>query len=82
MVTAEQLARLARSSAASHDLVENAGRVALGEYVWERIEVDAVPIPPEVAELKADSTVEWPAQWPLPRRRAEAPEEPYRIPWQ
>lgn len=79
-VTAELLARLASSRRASADLIHYATRVASGECSWERVEVDAAPVPPEVEELKADSQILWPAEWPTPI--AETGTSPYRIPWE
>lgn len=79
-VTAELLARLASSRRASADLIHYATRVASGECSWERVEVDATPVPPEVEELKADPQIVWPAEWPTPI--AETGTSPYRIPWE
>ena len=81
-VTAELLARLASSPRASADLIRYAGRVALGECSWERIEVDADPLPPEVEELKADPQIVWPSEWPTSTTESEFGSEPYRIPWE
>ncbi|OZC68447.1 hypothetical protein CH251_20455 [Rhodococcus sp. 06-462-5] len=81
-VTAELLARLASSPRASADLIHYAGRVASGECSWERIEVDADPVPPEVEELKADPRVEWPEHWPTPIAESDIGSHPYRIPWE
>ena len=81
-VTAELLARLASSLRASSALVHYAGRVASGECSWERIEVDASPLPPEVEELKADPRVEWPEHWPTPIAESDIGSHPYRIPWE
>ncbi|OZC88560.1 hypothetical protein CH254_11690 [Rhodococcus sp. 06-412-2C] len=79
-VTAELLAHLASSPQASSDLIHYATRVASGECSWERIEVDADPVPPEVEELKADSQIMWPSEWPT--STTEVPSQPYRIPWE
>lgn len=76
LVTAELLIRLAASSRASDALRDYAARVATGECEWNRIELDARPVPDEVAELKTDPHVEWPPDWPL------SEEVPYRIDWQ
>ncbi|OZC94906.1 hypothetical protein CH275_28575 [Rhodococcus sp. 06-235-1A] len=80
IVTAELLDRLASSPRASADLTHYARRVASGECSWERIEVDADPVPPEVDELKADSQIMWPNEWPT--STTEVPSQPYRIPWE
>lgn len=79
-VTAELLARLASSPHASTALARFAERVASGECSWERIEVDADPVPSEVDELKSDSQMIWPSEWPTPA--TEVPSRPYRIPWE
>ncbi|WP_415972138.1 hypothetical protein [Rhodococcus sp. 077-4] len=81
-VTAELLARLASSPRASIALTHYAGRVASGECSWERIEVDADPLPQEVDELKADPQVEWPDHWPTPTAESDVSSQPYRIPWE
>lgn len=71
------LIRLSISSRASAELRAFAAHVEAGATTWDRIEVDGKPVPPEVAELRSDPRVDWPAHWPLDRG-----EEPYRIPWQ
>lgn len=76
-VTIELLRRLANSKHASSELRAFALSVAAGDTDWDRIELDARPVPPEVSELRADPLVEWPRDWPL-----QSNEEPYRIPWQ
>lgn len=79
-VTTKLLARLSSSPRASAQLEHYAGRVASGECSWERIEVDANPVPPEVEELEADPQIVWPSEWP--KSTAEVPSRPYRIPWE
>ncbi|MDV6260897.1 hypothetical protein [Rhodococcoides yunnanense] len=81
-VTAELLARLASSLRASSALTHYAGRVASGECSWERIEVDADPVPPEVEELKADPQIVWPSEWPSSTEESDVGSQPYRIPWE
>ncbi|WP_254303451.1 hypothetical protein [Rhodococcoides kyotonense] len=76
-VTALLLDRLSRSPRASGELKRYAAHVAAGDTTWDRIEIDARPIPPEVSELRADPMVDWPANWPI-----EPDDQPYRIPWQ
>ncbi|MEH6797080.1 MAG: hypothetical protein V7694_23420 [Rhodococcus sp. (in: high G+C Gram-positive bacteria)] len=78
--TEELLAHLASSPRASADLIHYAGRVVSGECNWERIEVDADPVPPEVEELKADPQIVWPSEWPT--STTEVLSQPYRIPWE
>ncbi|SNT27762.1 hypothetical protein [Rhodococcoides kyotonense] len=77
VVTEAVLERLARSPWASPELHAFASTVAAGGSTWDRIEVDARPIPPEVSELRADPSAGWPPNWPI-----EADDQPYRIPWQ
>ncbi|MCZ4516985.1 hypothetical protein O4220_00560 [Rhodococcus ruber] len=79
-VTAELLSRLASSPRASADLTLYARRVTSGACSWERIEVDADPVPPEVEELRADPQIVWPSEWPTSTK--EVPPQPYRIPWE
>ncbi|MDI9893369.1 hypothetical protein QM797_01415 [Rhodococcus sp. IEGM 1381] len=81
-VTAELLARLASSPQASAELIHHARRVASGECSWERIEVDADPVPPEVEELKADPQIVWPSEWPSSTEESDVGSQPYRIPWE
>ena len=81
-VTAELLARLASSLLASSALVHYAGRVASGECSWDRIEVDADPVPSEVDELKTDPHIVWPSEWSTFTREHEVGSHPYRIPWE
>lgn len=76
-VTEALLARLSASARATPELRAFASQVAVGNTTWDRIEVDADPVPPEVSELRSDPHVDWPTNWPL-----HADEEPYRIPWQ
>lgn len=76
-VTVELLQRLAGSKYASPVLQAFAVSVATGDSSWDRIEVDAQPLPPEVSDMRADPMVIWPRHWPLP-----SDDEPYRIPWQ
>lgn len=76
-VTVELLRRLAGSKYASPELRSFAISVATGDSSWDRIEVDAQPLPPEVSDMRADPMVIWPRHWPLP-----SDDEPYRIPWQ
>lgn len=76
LITAELLARLAASPRSSIALRDYAARVDAGECAWNRVELDARPVPLEVAELKADPHVEWPHNWP------PVDGEPYRIDWQ
>lgn len=77
LVTVELLRRLAGSRYASPELRAFGLSIAAGDTTWDRIEVDARPIPPEVQELQSDPRVEWPRDWPL-----DSNDEPYRIPWQ
>jgi hypothetical protein len=79
-VTTELLARVASSPRASADLIHYARRVASGECCWERIQVDANPLPPEVDELTADPLIVWPSEWPT--STTDALSQPYRIPWE
>ncbi|QII04328.1 hypothetical protein BH93_02185 [Rhodococcoides fascians A25f] len=79
-VTTELLVRLSSSPRASADLIHYASRVASGDGSWERIEVDADPVPPEVEELKADPQIVWPLEWPT--STTEVLSQPYRIPWE
>jgi len=79
-VTAELLDRLASSPRASSELIHYATRVASGECSWERIEVDADSVPPEVHELKSDAQIMWPNEWPT--STTEVLSQPYRIPWE
>lgn len=81
-VTAESLARLASSPRASIALSHYAGRVTSGECSWERVEVDAHPLPPEIGELKADPQIDWPTDWPTPATEMDTDSPPYRIPWE
>ncbi|WP_156399545.1 hypothetical protein [Rhodococcus sp. Leaf278] len=81
-VTAELLARLASSPRASAALARFADLVASGECSWERIELEASPLPPEVDELKGDPQIDWPAEWPTPNTEDEVESQPYRIPWE
>lgn len=76
-VTVELLRRLAGSKFASPELRAFALSVTAGATTWDRIEVDATPVPPEVSHMRADPLVEWPRDWPL-----DSYEEPYRIAWQ
>ncbi|ORI12888.1 hypothetical protein BJD99_01570 [Rhodococcus sp. 1163] len=76
-VTAKFLARLAESTHASPELREFARRVSVKDTTWDRIELDAKPIPAEVRELRADPRVDWPGNWPL-----QTEEQPFRIEWQ
>ncbi|QCB49607.1 hypothetical protein E5720_09425 [Rhodococcus sp. PAMC28707] len=76
-VTAKFLARLAESPHASPELREFARRVSVKDTTWDRIELDAKPIPAEVHELRADPLVDWPGNWPL-----QIEEQPFRIEWQ
>ena len=77
-VTAELLSRLACSPRASADLTLYARRVTSGECSWERIELEASPLPPEVDELKGDPQIDW----PTPNTEDEVESQPYRIPWE
>lgn len=77
VVTEALLERLARSIGASTELQKFAASVASGNTSWDRVEVDARPVPPEVSELRADPMVDWPTNWPI-----ETDDQPYRIPWQ
>ena len=81
-VTAELLARLASSPRASAAMTRFADRVASGECSWERIELEASPLPPEVDELKGDPQIDWPAEWPTQNTEDEVGTQPYRIPWE
>lgn len=75
-VTAELLARLSASTGATRELRAFESEVAAGTTTWDRIEVDANPVPAEVSELRSDPYVDWPTNWPL-----LVDDEPYRIPW-
>ena len=81
-VTKELLARLASSPRASSELIHYARRVETGECSWERIAVDASPLPPEVDELKRDPQIDWPTQWPTSTTDVDVGAQPYRIPWE
>ncbi|WP_024803406.1 hypothetical protein [Nocardia sp. BMG51109] len=58
-VTDELMTQLAASPTASMALRLYAQRVASGEARWNDIELWAVPVPPEVGELKASQRYEW-----------------------
>ena len=76
-VTAALLRELSESPNATPALRTYAQRVASGSTTWDRIEVDAIPVPIEVIHMRADPSVTWPRSWPLPHE-----DEPYSIPWQ
>ncbi|WP_256977104.1 hypothetical protein [Rhodococcus sp. RS1C4] len=71
------LERISQARTASPELRTYGVRVASGSSTWDRIEFDAVPIPPEVEQMKADPRIVWPRHWPLPQE-----DQPYSIPWQ
>ena len=74
------LEQLAAGEDASPELRRYAARVAAGQCHWFEIEMVARPVPPEVAELRADPRLRWFPQ--SPRSVPAAEQEPYRIPWQ
>ena len=71
--------RLAGREDASDALKSYAERVLAGECSWHEIESRAVPVPPEVAELKADPYFIWtwhntpPAPTPVDDEEPEGP---------
>lgn len=64
---------------ASAELTAYARRVGAGECRWDEIESLSVPVPPEVAHLKADPMLIW---FPIFRTPQSDDDAPYRIPWQ
>ncbi|QRE83103.1 hypothetical protein F1734_24595 [Rhodococcus ruber] len=74
--------QLAASGEASPALRQYASRVAAGQCRWSEIEAVAHPVPPEVAELKANPRFRWFPASPRTTPAAGQDQEPYRIPWQ
>ena len=64
---------------ASAELKAYAQRVGAGECRWDDIESLSVPVPAEIAQLKADSMLIW---FPESHSALRDDDAPYRIPWQ
>lgn len=76
--------RLAESNDASPELARYGRLVAAGHREWRDVDRLAVPIPPEVAQLKESSLFRWFPDRPNKRIDEFDPEytTPYRIPWE